>query len=548
MLRLGKSEHLLSLQVSFCQLRVPREHALRRRQVKRVAYVIRTAVQQSLGYKNSQMVAQLLLVAVAAVALAFLPLAPVAIGAALVAGAILLLRRPWWIWLGIALLLPFTSAIGLGPLSLTDLAVATALLLWLADGTRQGTLSLKWSPILLLLCAYIGALFISALRAEDLGEAAAEVVKWIQVLVVIIVIRQMVPAKQAHWVVAALIAGAVAQSLLGLYQFIYRIGPEWFMILGRFMRASGSFGQPNPFAGYLGLILPVAASLSIWSFTQLCWGVQRGWQRLAILVMLSGATLCIGAAMLASWSRGGWLGAAAALAMVVALRSRATIAATATAILVVLVLVVAGSSPTVTYAFDPEGGPTKERSTIFLAQSILSERFTNVAAFLGLNRGGLTEALKQPVNDDNFAIIERLAHWAAALRMWSSAPWFGVGAGNYATRYPAIIEQDLYLMRWVDPLGHAHNIYLNVLAESGVVGLVTYLLLWIVMVVWLWKRSMGKGASPQAAAPSGWNYALAIGVIGVIVHLSIHNVVDNLFVQGNYLLIGFWIGLVSSQK
>ena len=37
--------------------------------------------------------------------------------------------------------------------------------------------------------------------------------------------------------------------------------------------------------------------------------------------------------------------------------------------------------------------------------------------------------------------------------------------------------------------------------------------------------------------------ALALGVIGVVAHLSIHNVVDNLFVQGNYLLIGFWLAL-----
>ncbi|MEZ4611293.1 MAG: hypothetical protein R2838_13815 [Caldilineaceae bacterium] len=60
--------------------------------------------------------------------------------------------------------------------------------------------------------------------------------------------------------------GAVLQAGLGLVQFVLQIGPEWFIIMGRFMRASGTFRQPNPFAGYLGLTLPVAVSLALWGW------------------------------------------------------------------------------------------------------------------------------------------------------------------------------------------------------------------------------------------------------------------------------------------
>jgi hypothetical protein len=33
--------------------------------------------------------------------------------------------------------------------------------------------------------------------------------------------------------------------------------------MGRFMRAYGTFRQPNPYAGYLGYLAPVAVSLAV---------------------------------------------------------------------------------------------------------------------------------------------------------------------------------------------------------------------------------------------------------------------------------------------
>ncbi|MEZ4640966.1 MAG: O-antigen ligase family protein [Caldilineaceae bacterium] len=48
--------------------------------------------------------------------------------------------------------------------------------------------------------------------------------------------------------------------------------------------------------------------------------------------------------------------------------------------------------------------------------------------------------------------------------MWESHPWVGVGPGNYAVVYPDV---RLSLGRCT---GHAHNVYLNILAESGLLG------------------------------------------------------------------------------
>jgi O-antigen ligase len=119
--------------------------------------------------------------------------------------------------------------------------------------------------------------------------------------------------------------------------------------------------------------------------------------------------------------------------------------------------------------------------------------------------------------------------------MWELSPWLGVGPGNYAAIYPSVA-----LPRWSDPLGHAHNIYLNVLGETGVLGLIAFLLLWASLLGWL-LHVMQKTLPSQS-----WARALATGVLGVLAHLAIHSFFDNLFVQGMYLHIAFWLAAVAA--
>jgi putative inorganic carbon (HCO3(-)) transporter len=400
---------------------------------------------------------------------------------------LLLIRWPWLIWPALAAGLPFTSAIKQGPVSLADLLLVGALVLWFADGVRRRTLRLEPFGLLLPLALYLSVLTLSALQAADLAEAAVEVVKWVQLGFVLLLVRAMVPRTAVRWLVVALLVGGIGQALLGLYQFIYRVGPEWFVILGRFMRASGSFGQPNPYAGYLGLTFPVALSLMLWAWHTLLW---RGERRLDIFLWAGFTTLATGlmaAGLAASWSRGGWLGATAGVIVVCLIRSRTAAIAGGMAALLVAVAVLLG-------ALQPS-----------LVPAAITSRLQAVPTFLGL-----TDVLSQPVTDENFSIVERVAHWVAALRMWERAPWLGVGPGNYAVVYP-----EVRLLRWEEPLGHAHNIYLNVLGESGLLGLMAYLAFWLSAFVWLgrclrgWQRS---GAT--------WSAALAVGVCGVLVHLA----------------------------
>lgn len=453
-----------------------------------------------------------------AAGLAWLPLTWMAVLVFGVSTGILALRWPWLIWLPLAVLLPITSGIRFGAASVTDLLLLAGVALWFMDGARRRTLLFRWSPVIGLAVAFVAAIFVSLFFALDLGEGVTEVIKWVELPVILLVLPAMMATRQTKWLAAALVLGACIQAAIGLYQFIFRIGPDDFVILGRFMRASGVFAQPNPYGGFLGLALPISLSLALWAWGAFLRDSEERWRALLWSAFYTGATGLIGAGLLASWSRGAWLGAAVGVLVVLVLRSRQAAVLSAITALLLASLVLLG-------AFSPA-----------LLPQPLVDRVADLPAYFGL-----TDVLTQPVTDENFSVVERIAHWVAAQRMWALSPWFGVGAGNYAVVYPSV-----RLLRWEDALGHAHNAYLNFLGETGLVGLAAYLALWLGAVGWLWRQARGQMAS--SVATRTWRLAVVIGALGMIAHLSVHNVVDNLFVRGIVVYAGLWLALIHVDR
>lgn len=430
-------------------------------------------------------------------------------GLAVLGGAagLFLVRWPWLVWPGLAAALPIAAGIKIGPVSGLDIGLALAVGLWLADGTRRRSLAVRGSLPLALLLLFIATQLAALPGAADLGEAVVEVVKWVEFAVVLLLAGPMLGQNRVHWLVIGLLLGGAGQALLGLWQFVNRIGPDFFLLFDRFMRAYGSFAQPNPYAGYLGLTLPVAVSLVFLGRQK---GSSKGREAKTVAgwVLYGAFSGLIGAGLLASWSRGGWLGAAAAIGVVLVVRSRRAALLTLAAGVVLAGAVGLG-------ALNPTIVPAP-----------LADRVADIPAYFGAGLDAESLATTE-ITDANFSVMERLAHWLAALRMWEQSPWLGIGPGNYAVVYDSV-----RLPQWTEALGHAHNIYLNTLAESGLVGLMGFILLWGGLLIWVWGR---------VKLADGWERALAVGLLGVLAHLAVHSFFDNLFVQGMYLHLALWI-------
>jgi putative inorganic carbon (HCO3(-)) transporter len=381
---------------------------------------------------------------------------------------------------------------------------------WLARGLVQRRLVVPLNQLLVPLGLYLAAGLFSLLQAVSLQEGLKEFVKWAEIVVALVVVISEAQRGRVRWVIAAILAAGAAQAAVGIWEFQFRgTGPKTFLLPSGQYRAYGTFEQPNPYAGFLGLIWPLAGGLA-WAMAARVWPKVRarakgwGWE-FAGLAGLAAITLTLVVGLYVSSSRGAWLGAAAAvLAMALFLSRRLRI-----------------GLPLVVLALAAGWGLWQAG----LLPASLTSRLVSVADFVNV-----TDVRGVNINDTNFALVERLAHWQAAVSMAEEHPWLGVGLGNYATAYPTV-----RLLNWPNALGHAHNIYLNALAETGLIGLAAYVLLWA------WVIALTIRVLVRA---TGLERGLALGLLGAWTHLSAHQIVDNLYVNNIHFLIAGLLALL----
>jgi len=471
-----------------------------------------------------------LVVTLLGVALALLPWQWVLMLVSVPAAMVTLLIRPQLALCLLAFAVPFGSIWqwSLGPINvgIADLLVLALSLSWAAKMMSQRRLVIPQPPLLVPVILLVSAFSLSTLSASSLALSAKELVKWLEVLAIYLFIAGHVDRRWGKWIVLSLLAAGSTEALFGVYQFFRRLGPEGFVLFGRFMRAYGHFAQPNPFAGYLGLVVPLAYALGLQSLDWLSGKVTRARAKtggmLCGVVGMSvswGSLAVILAAIMMSWSRGAWLGVTAALTVVTVVRSRRAR------------VVLLGATVVAAYVLGAGGAE--------YLPSPLADRFSGLLPYVS----GV-DVTRVDISDANWAVIERTAHWLAAIGMFADHPWIGVGIGNYSVAYAQYA-----LGRWQDPLGHAHNYYLNVAAEAGFLGLLAYLTLFGAAIL---QASHGTGrpmgAESEEEVSAYWR-AVTLGGLGVLVHLSVHSLFDNLYVHSMNVQLGMVLGLLAiAQK
>lgn len=449
-----------------------------------------------------------------ALLLAFFPPTHIVVyGAAAALAAALLLYPKSAVYL-LVFAVPFGSllplSVGSANVTAADVLLLLAWLLYLARRAARRELALRVPPLILPFVIFILAAAISITVAQSLTDSLSELGKWIEMLAAYWLVAQWFDEADVKRLLAVMFLAGTSQALLGAYQYYFRVGPEGFLLFGGAnLRAYGTFEQPNPYAGYLGLVIPLAFGaalgiLRVWfSRESSPRHFENGW----LFILAGSACAAMLAALFFSYSRGAWIGVGAALgvtALFTLVRSKRAAALTLVFLLGALILVGLGQFNVVPDA--------------------IAQRFTTVGDYFGFE-----DVRDVRANDDNFALVERRAHWQAALEMFEDAPWLGVGFGNYAAAYPRYA-----LPKWDDPLGHAHNYYLNVLAETGILGFAAFLILWGAIVWSAWRGVRDT---------RGWAIGAAAGIFGMLVALSTHNFFDNLFVHAMYIQIGLSLGL-----
>jgi O-antigen ligase len=290
-----------------------------------------------------------------------------------------------------------------------------------------------------------------------------------------------------------LIGLGLVQALYGLVQYltgwhqVYRYKNIFYP-----NRASGTFVNPNHFAGFLELVLPLALGYAVYRLFRRGPHGERG--AIPLLVIFIALLLFLG--ILFSRSRMGIFSAVAAVtAMMLLWASRSW-----------------------------KGKRVVAATIIFLF----------VASLLGVWVGiqPVVERYEQAEAD----VLIRLAIWKDTLRLIQAQPLFGTGLGSFATVYTH--AQSGLFTRVVD---HAHNDYLETTVELGLLGAgLLFGLIGFVLV---------RAAQAFSQTDSNWDRSLLWGGCGSVLALLFHSLTDfNLQIPANAMMLAVVLGLVYSTS
>ena len=375
---------------------------------------------------------------------------------------------------------------------------------------RHADLSVRVVPCLVATGIFFGCILLRIVFSPVEYIARADLFMVLASLIVYLVTALCATTPTSRVVITSvLLLLACAHVFVGAIQFTKGndFMPFDFLPRGEYKaRASGFYGCPNHLAGFLEIALPMTLGLVFWSRWRLFGKILAGFV----------AVVCI-VGLLMSGSRGGYVSAAAGLFAFAVLSlwlARHWLRRDVWWLLaIVLVLAAIGGSWAVVSAV---------RSSDFLTHRVQA--------------AGI---------DAPF----RLGLWHAAIRQFQLSPLIGTGSGTYLY-YGRQFRDDT---AQGDPL-YAHNDYVHLLAEYGLIGVAGLALFLAAHLRSSWKFLAdvlaGRTIDAEREAPGfhGDNsVALTVGALSAIVAIALHSVTDfNLHIPANTLVMAFLFGSLAN--
>ena len=276
------------------------------------------------------------------------------------------------------------------------------------------------------------------------------------------------------------VLAAIPVATLGLLQ---HFRPELLPAANSYPgRALGPFGQPNRMGGYIVAAIPVVLALAFIA--------QDRALKAVLLIATFGLVLCL----VATYSRGAWLGLAAGLVVLAAALARWPELAPRPAILAVALACVV-----IPFAL--------------LLPSVISRV---------QSRPSTAPAWNLPIDPEREGSgAMRRAIWSGALEAAARRPVLGWGIGAFREAFD--ISKNATMKRLEAEGGRtadqAHNHYLGILAERGVLGLAAFAV--------LTALTLGAAATAMASGTQAMGRVLVAGLAGSVVALLAHGLVDD---------------------
>jgi putative inorganic carbon (HCO3(-)) transporter len=120
--------------------------------------------------------------------------------------------------------------------------------------------------------------------------------------------------------------------------------------------------------------------------------------------------------------------------------------------------------------------------------------------------------------------LERINRWHSAMRMFEERPMFGWGPGTYQFKYAPFQQskEKTIISTNAGDGGNAHSEYIGPLAESGVLGLVTFVLV-IAAVIYMAVRLYSNSLDREIRLIT---LSIFLGLVTYLVHGALNNFLD----------------------
>ena len=239
------------------------------------------------------------------------------------------------------------------------------------------------------------------------------------VLIYYLVVNNINSTIQIKKIIWAMLTSAAVVTFYGFYQYLFGVNisvNEWVdgqQFPDLKLRVFSTLENPNLLAGFLVTMMSIGAGMGYKAAT------MKG------RVMLFGLVTMFGVCLILTYSRGAWLSLLAVIGVYGMLCNR----------------------------------------KIFWLLILLP-----VAMLCG--HDAILERIMSIVNPTDTSSTLRIALWESTTAMIMDKPLLGIGWGAYWLVYP---EYDFFLNNANVKIFHAHNMYLNIAAEIGIPGLITFL-------------------------------------------------------------------------
>ena len=378
----------------------------------------------------------------------------------------------------------------------------------------------------------LGALVATVVLSVAINEGASWSDVWrpaVQWALLIVGAWLAVEVRALRWLAGSLLAGGVVAGAYALVQY-YRLDPLPPVTPFTDERVVAFFENPN----FLGNFTAGALPLALVAFIRA--------QAFSVRVGLALATCVVYAGVLLAASRGGWLAGLSGV-LVVALglgrsawRGRLKVSSLWLAGLAGLLMVT-------TWALSQRPVLATHGAPVTMAERALSTRHiiepyveSEAAEEAPPTAGSAPSAPQIEVRD--FTVNHRYFIWEVTWDMIRARPVLGQGYGTYQQHFAAFRDarreeahfQSLVWTQQQEDTLYAHNEYLHLWAESGLLGLVAFLALisWIVCrsLNWAWREGesyiwAGLGIVMVMLVHSLVSYPLRLPLNGMIFWLTL---------------------------